>query len=107
MIRHRQMPARFLEGAPEAVRNGVLDLIATVPPCPLDFDVILRPRPEDREVVGLDFGFSGAWGQHFFLKAHEMRAYRDRNRRKRVRWVDLPATVQKSIIAYLEWEPGQ
>jgi hypothetical protein len=101
MPRPRQMPARFLEGAPAVVRNNVIDLIAVTPAMPLDFDVILRPHVEDQEVVGLDFGRDGSQGCHFFLKWWEARAFRERNRRKRVRWVDLPQATRNRIVAYL------
>ena len=93
----RQMPKRFLEGAPEVVRKGVLDIIATPKDAVLDYDVIWREDAEG-EAVGLDFGDHGWRGCHFFLKPHELRAYRDRNRRKRVAWGALPAATQKSII---------
>lgn len=98
----RAMPRRFLEGAPEIVRKNVLDLIAIKPAAPLDFDVIMRPGADDQEVTGLDFGRCGAQGCHFFLKDWEARAYRDRNRRKRVAWSALPPATQAAIARYLE-----
>jgi hypothetical protein len=109
----RGMPARFMEGAPEIVRKGVLDILAVKPAAPLDFDVILRPDPADMadpyraEVAGLDFGAHGSQGCHFFLRPFDMRAYRDRNRRKRVAWSDLPEATRAAIVAYLEWNPGE
>lgn len=100
--RPRGMPARFLKDAPPIVRAQVLDLIRIVPAAPLDFDLILKPEPNAAEVVGVDFDADGAQGCHFFLKPHEMRAYRERNRRKRIAWRDLPAPTQARILAYLE-----
>lgn len=104
--RPRGMPRRFLEGAPDIVRAQVLDLIRIAPAAPLDFDVILRPEPNPQEIFGLDFGQYGERGQHFFLKPHEARAYRGRNRRKRVAWRDLPEPTQRALVAYLEWNPA-
>lgn len=99
--RPRGMPARYLQDAPAVVRAQVLDLIKIIPAAPLDFDVVLRPEANPAEVVGVDFGTHGARGCHFFLKPHEMTAYRGRNRRKRVAWRDLPAATQQAIVAYL------
>ena len=96
LYRPRQMPRRFMQDAPAIVRAQVLDLIKIEPAAPLDFDIILRP------VVGLDFDKGGAQGCHFFLEPHQAAAYRERNRRKRVAWSDLPAPTQKAIVAYLE-----
>lgn len=97
----RGMPRRYLEGAPDIVRKGILDIIAIRPAAPLDFDIVLREGATDSEIVGLDFGRDGCCGCHFFLKPHEMRAYRERNRRKRVAWVDLPPDTQAAIVDYL------
>lgn len=102
VYRPRAMPARFMEGAPSIVKAQVLDLIKIEPAAPLDFDIVLRPEPDAAELVGLDFGNSGAQGCHFFLAPHEMRAYRERNRRNRISWRDLPETTQRAIVAYLE-----
>ena len=106
--RPRGMPRRFMEGAPEILRRSVIDLIKIRPAAPLDYDVILRPNASDdmvAQVVGLDFGKDGAQGCHFFLERHEARDYRERNRRKRVAWRDLPAATQSAIVAYLEETP--
>ena len=100
--RPRSMPARYMQDAPAIVRKNVLDLIRIVPAAPLDFDVVLRPDPDPTQIVGVDFDNHGAQGCHFFLKPHEARAYRERNRRKRVAWRDLPAATQYAIVAYLE-----
>lgn len=98
--RPRGMPARFMEGAPDVVKCQVLDIIRIVPAAPLDFDVVFRPEPDAPEIFGLDFDTHGAQGCHFFLKPHEARAYRGRNRRKRVAWRDLPDATQKAILTY-------
>lgn len=100
--RPRQAPARFFEGAPAIVKAQVLDFIEIKPAAPLDYDIVLRPAKGDQEVTGLDFGAEGERGCHYFLTPHEARRYRERNRRKRARWVDLPAATQSAIIAYLE-----
>lgn len=76
VYRPRGMPSRFMAGAPEIVRRGVIDVIATRPE-PLDFDVILRPEDGDTLITGLDFGRCGSPGCHFFLARHEARAYRE------------------------------
>jgi uncharacterized ferredoxin-like protein len=101
VYRPRGMPARFMEGAPEIVRRGVVDIIAIAPAAPLDFDIVLREGASAHEVVGLDFGACGARGCHFFLDRSQMAAYRERNRRKRVAWLDLPTATQQAILAYL------
>jgi hypothetical protein len=98
----RGMPRRFLQDAPPVVRRNVLDLIEIKPGQPLEYDVILRPEPDPQEIVGVDFGNQGERGCHFFLSPHEMRAYRERSRRHRVAWADLPERTQSAIVAYLE-----
>lgn len=104
----RQAPARFFAGAPEIVRAQVLDFIKIIPAAPLDYDVVLRPESlgevDDSEMVGLDFDNHGARGCHFFLSRWQMRDYRERNRRKRAAWSDLPPATQQAIVAYLESE---
>lgn len=102
--RPRSMPARFMEGAPAIVRKNVVDIIKIIPAAPLDYDVIFRQddTPDDAKSYGLDFDKYGARGCHFYLMNHAMRAYRERNRRKRVAWRDLPAATQSAIVAYLE-----
>ena len=99
----RGMPARFMDGAPDVVKHNVIDILAIVPAAPLDYDVCFRDV-DSGEMSGLDFDKHGAQGCHFFLKPHTMRAYRERNRRKRVAWRDLPAATQRAIVAYLESE---
>lgn len=100
--RPRGMPRRFMADAPDIVRKSVVDIIRINPPAPLDFDIVLREGASPDEMVGLDFDRDGARGCHFFLKPHEMRAYRERNRRKRVAWRDLPAATQSAIVDYLQ-----
>lgn len=100
--RPRAMPRRYLEDAPAVVRAQVLDLFRVIPAAPFGFAVVLKPEPDPQEIVGVDFDIFGARGCHFFLKPHEARAYRDRNRRKRVAWRDLPEPTQRAIVAYLE-----
>ena len=102
--RPRSMPSRFMEGAPEIVRKNVIDLIEIKPASPLDYDVIFRQEdtPRGGASYGLDFGRYGAQGCHFYLMNPEMRAYRERNRRNRVAWCDLPSATQSAIIRYLE-----
>lgn len=95
----RGMPARFMDGAPDVVKRNVIDILAIVPAAPLDYDIVFR-----RAAYGLDFGAYGEQGCHFYLTNHEMRAYRERNRRKRVAWRDLPEATRKAIVAYLESE---
>ena len=103
----RCAPARFFEGAPDCFKSGVLDLIMITPAAPLDFAVILKPERlaeccSDSKLLGLYFDKSGSQGCHFFLDRWQMRAYRERNRRKRVAWSDLPPATQRALVAYLE-----
>jgi hypothetical protein len=105
----RSMPARYLEKAPEIVRGEIIDLIAVRPAAPVGyspphFDVILRPEPDAVDIVGVDFSVYGARGCHFFLNRHDARAYRERNRRKRVAWNDLPELTKAAVLAYLKVE---
>ena len=106
--RPKGMPARFMEGAPESVRAGVLDIFAVTPAAPLDFDIVLSAPVTDVQTGelygfnGVDFSASGARGCHFFLNPRQTRAYRESNRRKRVAWSDLPEPTQKAVLAYLE-----
>lgn len=111
--RPRQAPARFFEGAPEIVRKGVLDIISIIPAAPLEYDIIFSGPVTDRETGevygynGLDFGEWGAQGCHFFLSVRpgadlNIRDYRERNRRRRVAWRDLPEPTQRAILRYLE-----
>lgn len=98
MTKLRRAPKRF--GYPP----GVLDVFAIVPAAPLDFDAFLDDGTlaDHGEVTGLDFGRSGLRGCHFWLKPQEFRAYRDRNRRRRVARHDLPHATQAAINHYLE-----
>ena len=104
--RPRGMPARFMDGAPDVVKRNVLDVFKITPAAPFGFDVILRAPVTDTKTGeiygfnGLDFGHYGARGCHFFLKPHEAGAYRERNRRKRIAWRDLPEATQRAIAAY-------
>lgn len=102
----RGMPARFMDGAPDVVKRNVIDILAIVPAAPLDYDIVFRQHdtPRGGAAYGLDFGTYGGQGCHFYLTNHEMRAYRERNRRKRVAWRDLPEATRKAIVAYLESE---
>lgn len=102
VYRPRGMPRRFLETAPEIVRKSLIDILGPFEDSVCDFDVILRPEPDAVEIVGLDFDRHGAQGCHFFLKPHEARDYRARNRRKRVAWADLPEPTRRRIVGYLE-----
>jgi hypothetical protein len=105
----RSMPARYLEGAPEIVRGEIIDLITVRPAAPVGyspphFDVILRPEPDAAEIVGVDFSVYGERGCHFFLNRQQARAYRRRDRRKRVAWNDLPQATKAAVLAYLKVE---
>lgn len=100
--RPRGMPRRYMEGAPDIVRRGVLDLIRNPQPAVCDFDVILREGATAENVTGLDFDARGARGCHFFLSRFEAVAYRARCRRRRVAWRDLPEPTQRALVAYLE-----
>ena len=101
--RPRGMPARFMADAPEIVRRNVVDIIAVKPAAPLEYDVIFRQDAEPRggTSYGLDFGNGGEQGCHFYLSDYDMRAYRERTRRKRTRWADLPKPTQTAILRYL------
>lgn len=103
----RGMPRRFMEGAPDIVRRSIVDIIRIDPPAPLDFDIVFRDvngEASRAEMTGLDFDTRGSRGCHFFLRPHEMRDYRNRNRRKRVAWSDLPEATRTAIVTYLEEE---
>lgn len=96
------MPKRFTDGMPDKVRRDVIDIIRITPAAPLDFDVIFRDvSPNGWQMTGLDFGQNGEQGCHFFLSWHKMRDYRERNRRKRVAWRDLPDATRKAIERYV------
>lgn len=100
----RQMPRRYVEGMPDEVRRDVLDIIAIKPAAPLDFDVVFRHvegTGSRQEMTGLDFGADGVQGCHFFLEPYQMRAYRERNRRKRAAWLDLPKATRDAITRYV------
>jgi hypothetical protein len=102
--RPRAMPSRFLEGAPPQVKRDVLDIIEVKPAAPLEYDVIFRqmlPGNRGGQLYGLDFGADGAQGCHFYLDTFDMRAYRERNRRMRVAWRDLPPDTQNAILRYV------
>lgn len=99
----RRAPAKWFDGAPDIVRRNVAVIHAIRPAAPLDYDVLFTgPHAGDNQAIGLDFSARGEWGCHFFLEPWECRAWRERNRRKRVAWRDLPAVVQRSIVCYLE-----
>lgn len=101
----RGMPARFLADAPVKVRKSVLDIFRNSESAVCEYDVLFRPGADDTEdlhLVGRDFGAEGECGSHFFLEPHQARAYRERDRRKRVAWADLPAPTQRAIVRYFE-----
>lgn len=101
--RPRTAPARFFEGVPEIVKAKVAVINKTQ--SILEFDVIFKDTAgQGAEIIGLDFSRYGFRGQHFFLEPHECRAYRERNRRNRIAWVDLPEATQKAIVNYLQEE---
>lgn len=103
--RPRTAPARFFEGAPEIVRRNVLVIHGPFKDSVCEYEVMFTPYPvpfQYMEIVGLDFDTHGASGCHFFLKAQEAHIYRERNRRKRVAWADLPEPTQRAIVTYLE-----
>lgn len=95
----RQMPARFLEGAPPEVQLLVLDIMRPKHSI-LEFDVIFD-LPYREEWPGLDFGDRGERGEHFFLDRGNLADWRDFYRHRRVKWADLPAATQAAIVAYL------
>ena len=103
-----QAPARFFATAPEIVRKSVLVIHGPHKDTPCPFDILFKPESpvsyQDSEIVGLDFDEHGARGCHFFLRPWEAVRYRDRNRRKRVAWSDLPEATRRAIVAYLESE---
>lgn len=105
-VQARRAPRRFLVDAPAIVRKNVVDIIEIKTAAPLDYDVIFRQPSEPRGGASycLDFGNAGEQGCHFYLPGDEMRAYRERNRRHRVAWNELPAATQRAIVAYLESE---
>lgn len=101
----RGMPKRFLEGAPDIVNEKIIDIIAIVPAAPLDYDIVLRHVEShglQSEMIGVDFSKYGSQGCHFFLDINQMRAYRERNRKNRVYWKDLPEPTKSAILNYLE-----
>ena len=102
VYRPRGMPARFMEGAPDVVRGGVLDIMGPFEYAVCEYEILFKhPDTNPAEIVGLDFDEHGARGCHFFLKPHDARAYRERNRRKRVAWLDLPKATRAAVLAYL------
>jgi len=105
VYRPRGAPARYFEGAPDVVKAGVLVIHGPFKDSVCEYDVLLKGESGPDEIVGLDFGAHGSCGCHFFLKPHDARGYRERNRRKRVKWADLPEPTRKAVAAYLEWNP--
>lgn len=96
----RGMPSCFMQDAPAIVRKAIIDIIEIKPPAPCDFDIVFRDTSGE-QIVGLDFDVFGRRGCHFFLAPHDARAYRERNRRKRKAWRDLPQATQTAILDYL------
>lgn len=101
----RGMPERFMNGAPKIVKKEIIDIIKT--DGNLEYDVIFRHvEPPLKgsfhsEMSGLDFDSYGSRGCHFFLSVSDMKAYRERKRKDRVYWNDLPEATQKGIVSYL------
>lgn len=99
------MPARFFDGAPDIIRESVLDILH-LPGEHLPYDVVFRDtygrdHPRGPFLYGLDFG-DGYRGCTFELDAFEMQRFRSRNRRRRVGWSALPADVRTSILAWIK-----
>lgn len=100
----RRMPKRFLDGAPE----GLLDLFDD-PGFADRYTAIYRevhehPRGDyliGRGMSANPFGPQG-FGVSFEMAALDLGPYRDRVRRKRIAWADLPEQVQECIRMDLE-----
>ena len=101
--RPRSAPARFFEGAPEIVKAKIAVIHGPFEETFCEYDVLFKETAQG-EVIGLDFSRQGAQGCHFFLEPHECSGYRERNRRKRIAWADLPEATQKAIVNYLQEE---
>ena len=102
--RPRSAPARFFEGAPEIVKAKIAVIHGPFKETVCEYDALFKETTGGTrsEVIGLDFGRYGAQGCHFFLAPHECRAYRERCRRNRIAWADLPEATQKAIVNYLQ-----
>ena len=95
----RRMPKRFLDGAP----SGILDIFDSGPDTFDRYTVVYRfvdnnGRGDEwlyyrgmSEFPSSPSGF-GIMGE---FQRHELSAYRDRARRTRIRWDELPPYVQK------------
>lgn len=103
MTNTKRMQRPYYEGAPPIVREKVAMIMGPFSNTPCPFDVLFVEQ-EAGQVVGLDFDNEGARGCHFWLNQYEAARYRLKNRRKKVKWSDLPAATQTAILTYLETE---
>lgn len=95
----RRAPVRFMEGAPLAV----IDCIDNGPQWSNDrYDIIFDTSQASaiHYLNGISCTASGGW-YTFELHALDMRELRERNRRKRIAWRELPEAVRKSVNHWL------
>lgn len=94
----RRMPKRFLENAPEQVYD-----IFDNPETHDRYTIVLKPY-EHR--LGMFAPYLGASENPFSpqgfgisdeMPVHMLRSYRDRNRRARISWNELPEAVKRAV----------
>lgn len=92
--RLRRAPKRF--GYPP----GILDVFRYTEPSPCPLDVVFDSHAP--QYYASDFYEDGSRGCSFEMATHEFRAYRARNRHRRVAWSDLSDGARAAILRYME-----
>lgn len=93
----KRMPKRFLEDAP----NEVYDIFDNGGETHDRYDVFLTPF--DDCIPFMAFSESG-WFYHGDIEVWQFRGYRDRVRRTRLAWNDLPEKIRNAVRFDIEQE---
>lgn len=101
--RPRAAPSRFRVGMPAIVQTHILDIFGPFEDAVCEYEVLFKPsRPNNpEEIEGLDFDADGGRGCTFGLNPWQARRYRERFRRRRVAWSDLPEATRVRIATEL------
>lgn len=103
----KRMSSEYYSHAPDIVKKNIAAIFknessATGTP----YEIVLVDKIKTSRgymAIGLDIG-NGLRGEHFEMEDHEVRSYRRKMAKNRVKWVELPGGVAQTIVSYLqEW----
>ena len=91
----KRMPKRFLEDAP----REVYDIFDNGGETSDRYDVFLSP---EQDFIHLTSYTQAGWFYHDDLPVMQFRGYRDRVRKTRIAWNDLPEKIRKHVLYEIE-----